>query len=219
MFKKLCLAAGLVTSVLFAGCANVAVKPISIPVIPPAQLATQFCPLVKADLAILAGSPIVLQAQKDALTKVTPINDAVCSAAATVDLTDLQSFNNTLFPAVTAVVAAVPAIPNQPAILLALQLAQPLLNQIVTDAIAATKATATAPATPASGASAPVAASSAMVTFESGETLTAADLNRNFDALNRRLETLEADVHPLKLSEAITENSVVSTPLAGAPLQ
>jgi hypothetical protein len=153
MKKLMLLAAGLVASALFAGCAGVAVKPISLPIIPPAQLASQFCPIVKADLAILSTSPLLTQAQKDKLNSLVPINDAVCSAAATVDLTDLQSFNNTLFPAVTAIVAAVPAIPNQPAILLALQLAQPVLNQVVTDAIAASKASA------ATAVSAPVAAS------------------------------------------------------------
>jgi hypothetical protein len=132
-----------------AGCAGVSVKPVSLPIIPPAQLAAQFCPIVKADLAILSTSPLLSQDQKDKLNSVAPINDAVCSAAATIQLQDLQAFNNTLFPAVTAIVAAVPAIPNQPAILLALQLAQPILNQVVSDAIAASQA------------SAPVAASSA----------------------------------------------------------
>lgn len=140
--KKLLIAAGLVASAILAGCGSIAVKPVSIPVIPPAQLASQFCPIVKADLAILSTSPLLSQAQKDKLLSVSPINDAVCSAAATVDLQDLQAFNATLFPAVTAIVAAVPAIPNQPAILLALQLAQPLLNQVVADAIAASKASA-----------------------------------------------------------------------------
>lgn len=139
-----------VVALAISGCAGVAVKPVSIPVIPPAQLASQFCPIVKADLAILSTSLLLSQAQKDKLLSVSPINDAVCSAAATVDLQDLQAFNATLFPAVTAIVAAVPAIPNQPAILLALQLAQPLLNQVVADAIAASKAgAATAASAPA----------------------------------------------------------------------
>jgi hypothetical protein len=145
--KRMLLAAGIAASIAFAGCAGVAVKPVSIPIIPPAQLASQFCPIVKADLAILSTSPLLSQAQKDKLNSVSPINDAVCAGAATVDLTDLQKFNDTLFPAVTAIVAAVPAIPNQPMILLALQLAQPVLSQVVADAIAASKASAaTAPA-------------------------------------------------------------------------
>jgi hypothetical protein len=132
-----------------AGCAGVAVKPVSLPIIPPAQLAAQFCPIVKADLAILSTSPLLSQDQKDKLNSVVPINDAVCSAAATIQLQDLQAFNATLFPAVTAIVAAVPAIPNQPAILLALQLAQPILNQVVSDAIAASQASAPAAASSA----------------------------------------------------------------------
>ncbi|MPW16889.1 hypothetical protein GCT13_08075 [Paraburkholderia sp. CNPSo 3157] len=159
MKKLMLLAAGLMLSALFSGCAGVQVKPVSLPIIPPAQLAEQFCPIVKADLDILSTSPLLSQAQKDKLLSVSPINDAVCSASATIQLTDLQSFNNTLFPAVTAIVAAVPAIPNQPAILLALQLAQPLLNQVVADAIAASKASAATASLGAVAASAPVAAS------------------------------------------------------------
>jgi hypothetical protein len=144
-----------VVALALAGCAGapLQLKPVSLPIIPPAQLASQFCPIVKADLAVLSTSPLLSQAQKDQLNSVAPINDAVCSAAATVDLTDLQAFNSTLFPAVTAIVAAVPAIPNQPAILLALQLAQPIVNQVVSDAIAASKASVPA------AASAPVAVS------------------------------------------------------------
>ena len=129
-----------VVALALSACGSVQVKPVSLPIVPPAQLAAQFCPIVKADLAILSTSPLLSQAQKGQLNSVAPINDAVCSAAATVQLQDLQAFNQTLFPAVTAIVAAVPAIPNQPAILLALQLAQPVLNQIVADAIAASKA-------------------------------------------------------------------------------
>jgi hypothetical protein len=140
MFKKLAVVLAGAVAFAFAGCASV--KPVSLPVIPPAQLAAQFCPIVKADLAILSTSPLLSQDQKDKLNSVTPINDAVCSAAATIQLQDLQAFNATLFPAVTAIVAAVPAIPNQPAILLALQLAQPILNQVVADAIAASQASA-----------------------------------------------------------------------------
>ena len=153
-----------VAALALSACGAIAVKPVSLPIIPPAQLASQFCPIVRADLAILSTSPLLSQAQKDKLNSVSPINDAVCASAATVDLTDLQAFNATLFPAVTAIVAAVPAIPNQPAILLALQLAQPILNQVVADAIAASKAGAAASASAsAAPASAPVAASAPVV--------------------------------------------------------
>jgi hypothetical protein len=146
MLRKLAVVLAGVVALALSACGSIAVKPVSLPIIPPAQLAAQFCPIVKADLAVLSVSPLLSQDQKDKLNSVAPINDAVCSAAAMVDLTDLQAFNNTLFPAVTAIVAAVPAIPNQPAILLALQLAQPILNQVVADAIAASKATAPAAA-------------------------------------------------------------------------
>jgi len=153
--KKLfaALAAGVAVLAL-AGCANSPVKfaPVSIPVIPPQQLALQICPLVKADLDILAGSPLVSQAQKDKLASIKPLNDAVCAAGATVDLTNLQAFNDSAFPAVISLVSAAP-VPNQPAILLALQLAQPIVKQIVADAIAASKAApAVAASTPLAGA-------------------------------------------------------------------
>ncbi|MEX3933246.1 hypothetical protein AB4Y32_15835 [Paraburkholderia phymatum] len=146
--KRIAVVLAGVAALALSACSGLQVKPVSIPVIPPAQLAAQFCPIVKADIEILKASVLLSQAQKDKLAEVAPINDAVCSAAATVDLTDLQKFNSTLFPAVTAIVAAVPAIPNQPAILLALQLAQPVLNQVVADAIAASKASAATAAAP-----------------------------------------------------------------------
>jgi hypothetical protein len=132
------LAAGFVALVLSA-CA-VQLKPVSIPVIPPAQLAQQVCPIVKADLDILtsaAGLALLTPAQQSTLSaSIQPKFSAACSAAAAVDLAALQSFNADAFPALLAIVAAVPAIPNQPAVLLALQLAQPIVSQIVSDAAA-----------------------------------------------------------------------------------
>jgi hypothetical protein len=157
MKKLMLLAAGLMLSALFAGCAGVQVKPVSIPVIPPQQLARRICPIVKADLDLLqgpSGKALLNQAQQDKITNsIVPINNAVCASAATVDLTDLQSLNSMAFPALIAIVSAVPAIPNQPGVLLALQLARPLVQQVVNDAIAASKTSA------ATAASAPVAAS------------------------------------------------------------
>jgi hypothetical protein len=132
------LAAGIVALVLSA-CA-VQLKPVSIPVIPPAQLAAQVCPIVKADIDILtsaAGLALLTPAQQSALSdSIQPKFSAACAAAESVDLAALQSFNADAFPALIAIVAAVPAIPNQPAVLLALQLAQPIVSQIVSDAAA-----------------------------------------------------------------------------------
>jgi hypothetical protein len=132
------LAAGFVALALSA-CA-VQLKPVSIPVIPPAQLAQQVCPIVKADIDILtsaAGLALLTPAQQSTLSdSIQPKFSAACAAAESVDLAALQSFNADAFPALIAIVAAVPAIPNQPAVLLALQLAQPIVSQIVSDAAA-----------------------------------------------------------------------------------
>lgn len=131
------------------GCANSPLKPLPIPIIPPAQLAAQICPIIKADLLLLegpAGATFLSPAQQAKVTNtIVPANNAVCAAGATVDLTDLQAFNNTIFPALIEIVSAVPAIPNQPAVLLGLTLAQPILNVIVQQAITASQA---APASP-----------------------------------------------------------------------
>jgi hypothetical protein len=119
-------------------------KPVSIPVIPPAQLAQQVCPIVQADLDILSsasGLALLTAAQQSTVADlIKPKVSAACAAAATVDLTALQSFNSDAFPALIALVSAVPAIPNQPAVLLALQLAQPIVQEVVANAVAAAKA-------------------------------------------------------------------------------
>jgi hypothetical protein len=143
------LVAGFV-ALLLSACSTVQLKPVSIPVIPPAQLAQQVCPIVKADLDVLTsavGLAILSPAQQSTVvTSIQPKFNAACSAAAAVDLADLQSFNADAFPALIAIVAAVPAIPNQPAVLLGLQLAQPIVQAVVTNAAAASKASAAAAA-------------------------------------------------------------------------
>jgi hypothetical protein len=152
MFKTLCLAAGLVASALFAGCATAPI-PITIPT--PAQLTADFCPVVNADLAMLSTSTLLTSAQKTLLTTVIiPDNQAVCAAGAAINITDLQTLNATAFPALITLVGALPMIPNQPAILLGLTLAEPILTQIINSL-----PVPAAPAVAASGASAPVAAS------------------------------------------------------------
>jgi hypothetical protein len=148
------IALGIVAVVALTGCQSgpqpVSLKPISIPVIPPAQLAAQVCPVIRADLALLqspsGASLLTPEQQAKVANTIAPASESVCAAAATVDLTSLQAFNDTAFPALIAIVGAVPGIPNQPAVLLALQLAQPLLQQAVSSAIAATKASAAAAA-------------------------------------------------------------------------
>jgi len=144
--KKLFIAAGMVALGILSGCTTL--KPI--PIIPPAQLAQDVCPIVQADLDLLAASPLLSAAQQAKLTgTIIPDNNLACSTAATVDLTNLQTFNATAFPALMGIVAAVPSLPGQPGILLGLQLAQPVLNGIVNNAIATSQTVA--PAVPASG--------------------------------------------------------------------
>ncbi|MGF6937803.1 hypothetical protein OKW41_006965 [Paraburkholderia sp. UCT70] len=163
--KMLRLAAGLALCALsfsFAGCAGVQLKPVSIPIMQPKQLAEQVCPVVQADLDILtgaAGAALLTPAQQaDVAEKIKPKATAVCEAAETINLTDLQAFNDTAFPALIALVSLVP-IPNQSAVLFGLQLAQPILKQIVQNAIALSTSTASTAASSAVPASAPVAAS------------------------------------------------------------
>ncbi|MGG1948959.1 hypothetical protein AB1286_29835 [Trinickia sp. NRRL B-1857] len=156
--KMLRIAAGVALAAcfaLFAGCAtNGPVK-----LIPPKQLVTDFCPIVNADLKVLAASPLLNATQQQLLNGIPgdvahpgiiAINKAVCAAGATIDATDLQTLNNTAFPALIGLVSALPMLPNQPAILLGLTLAQPILNQVAAQIL---------PTEPAA-ASAPVAASS-----------------------------------------------------------
>jgi hypothetical protein len=126
--KMLLIAAGVTLSASLVGCANGPVK-----LIPPAQLVKDFCPIVNADLAVLDASPLLTATQKallDGPSGIIAVNKAVCAAGGTIDATDIQTLNNTAFPALIGLVSALPMLPNQPAILLGLTLAQPILNQI-----------------------------------------------------------------------------------------
>jgi hypothetical protein len=153
--KKLLIAAGFALAAcfaLFAGCASNG----SAPALPtPQQLFSQACPIVNADLAILAQSPLLTSAQQDVLTKtIIPANQGICSAGVQISVANLKAFHDSLLPAAIAIVQAVPAIPNQPVILLALQTFGPLVQQMIDGVIVAVAPAASAPA-----ASAPVAAS------------------------------------------------------------
>jgi hypothetical protein len=160
--KSFCIAASAAICVCFAGCAAPGTAPkITIPT--PQQLVTDFCPVVNADLKMLAVSPL-LNASQQLLLNGTPsdpskpgiiaMNNAVCAAGGQINVADLQQFNATAFPALIGLVAALPMIPDQPAILLGLTVAQPILTQIINSLPVA------APAAPAS---APVASSAPLV--------------------------------------------------------
>lgn len=157
MFKRMLLAAGIAASIVFAGCASPGGTVPKL-VITPQQLVTDFCPIVNADLQVLAASTLLNASQKLLLNGdpsdptnpgIIAINKSVCAAGGMINVTDLQTLNNTAFPALITLVGALPMLPNQPAILLGLTLAQPILNQVL----------ATIQAQQAAAASAPVAAS------------------------------------------------------------
>ena len=145
--KMLRVAAGFALAAcfaMFAGCANAPVK-----LIPPAQLVQDFCPVVNADLAVLDASPLLTAPQKallDGPNGIIAVNKAVCAAGATIDATDLQTLNNTAFPALISLVSALPMLPNQPAILLGLTLAQPILNQVAAQLLPAAPTATSTPA-------------------------------------------------------------------------
>lgn len=150
MKRMLLLAAGIALAASLFGCANSPVK-----LIPPAQLVHDFCPIVNADLAVLDASPLLTAPQKallDGPKGIIAVNKAVCAAGATIDATDIQTLNNTAFPALIGLVSALPMLPNQPVILLGLTLAQPILNQVAAQIL------------PAAAVSAPAAAATSVVT-------------------------------------------------------
>ena len=150
--KMLHIAVGLALAACFAmlaGCTNAPIK-----LIPPQQLATGFCPVVNADLDVLSKSPLLTADQRELLKGVPgdparpgiiAVNKAICTAGGQIDVKDLQAFNATLFPALITLVSAVPALPNQPAILLGLTLAQPILAQVTMQLVAAVPVAASSP--------------------------------------------------------------------------
>jgi hypothetical protein len=135
MKKIIAAIAAVFACLLFAGCTS---APLTVPT--PQQLVTDFCPVVNADLKLLAASPLLNAAQQKVLNG-TPgdasnpgiinMNAAVCAAGAVINVTSLQTLNVTAFPALITLVSGLPNLPNQPAILFGLTLAQPILTQII----------------------------------------------------------------------------------------
>ena len=142
MKRSLCILAAL-SVVALAACTTTAPQPNLAQV---RQVVTSFCPTVNADLSVLSTSPTVpspLQAQfKTMLT----INQGICSAGTSITATDLQTLNTQVVQAAITILLANPAIPNQPVILLALQLGQPLVTQAIAQLQAAAAPGAPVPA-------------------------------------------------------------------------
>lgn len=149
MKKMLLLAAGIAASiVIVSGCK-------SLPTLQ--EQFTQACPIVNADLKIIAASPLLTPAQQQVLngvpgdpTKpgVIAANEAICAAGAQLNATNLRTIHDSLLPMAITIVQAVPALPEQQVVLLALQTFGPLVQGMIDQLITAV--------TPAS---APVAAS------------------------------------------------------------
>ncbi len=143
--KSFFIAALAVFCVAFAGCSNA-------PALPSLQQQfVQMCPVVNADLAVLAASPSLTVAQQTMLkTQIIPANQLICSSGAALNVTNLKAFHDSLLPVAIGIVQATPAIPDQPMVLLALQLFGPVLQGLIDQAI-----TTIAPAAPVA-ASAPI---------------------------------------------------------------
>lgn len=138
MFKRMLLAAGFAAFAFLAGCANG-------PSLPSLQQQfVQMCPVVNGDLAVLAASPSLTVAQQDSIKQVLAANQLICSSGAQINVTSLRAFHDSLLPVAVAVVQATPAIPNQPLVLLALQLFGPIIQGLVDQAITAGAPAATA---------------------------------------------------------------------------
>lgn len=128
--KKMLLAAGVAASIVFAGCSS----------LPTVQQQFQTgCTIVNGDLAILSTSPLLSPAQQAQITDtILPANEAICKADGQLNVTSLKAFHDSLLPAAIAIVEGVPAIPNQPAVLLALQTFGPMVQALIDQLIAAT---------------------------------------------------------------------------------
>jgi hypothetical protein len=107
------------------------------------------CPIVTADLATLSTSPLIGSTDQAALAKAAAANNAICAAGGQINVTDLKAFHDSLLPAAIAIVNGNPLIPDQTAILLALNTFGPIMQQMVDQVIAAVAATNAASATSA----------------------------------------------------------------------
>ncbi len=137
MKKLMLLAAGIVASVAIVACNS----------LPTVQQQFQTgCTIVNGDLAILATSPLLNSDQQATISKtILPANHAICKAGSQWNVADLKAFHDSLLPAAITIVQAVPALPQQQAVLLGLQtfgpMVQALIDQILTAAAPAAAST------------------------------------------------------------------------------
>jgi hypothetical protein len=101
------------------------------------QIVTSFCPTVNADLQVLSTSPTVSATLQAQFKNMLAVNQEICAAGSGLTVTNLQTLNTQVVQAAIVLLLANPEIPNQPAILLALQLGAPLIQQAITQMQAA----------------------------------------------------------------------------------
>lgn len=136
MFKKLCLTAGLVALVAFAGCN-------SLPAIQE-QFAAG-CGIVNGELSVLSGSQLLSADQQAKVKTILSKNQSICAAGAQLNVADLKDFHDSLLPAVVTIVEAFPALPNQQEILLGLQAFGPIVQSMVDQIVTVVTVPASAP--------------------------------------------------------------------------
>ncbi|MCA8195495.1 hypothetical protein [Burkholderia vietnamiensis] len=136
------LAAGVVASIAIVACN-------SLPTVQ--QQFETGCTIVNGDLAILATSSLLNADQQATISKtILPANQAICKAGAQLNVADLKAFHDSLLPAAITIVQAVPALPQQQAVLLGLQTFGPMVQALIDQIL--TTAGPTAASTPLSGA-------------------------------------------------------------------
>lgn len=100
------------------------------------------CTIVNGDLAIIGASPLLNADQQKIINEqVLPANKAICAAGGQLNVASLKQFHDSLLPAAVTIVQAVPAIPNQTAVLMGLQTFGPML-QVIIDQLITTAAKA-----------------------------------------------------------------------------
>ncbi|VWB75778.1 hypothetical protein BLA6993_03579 [Burkholderia lata] len=219
------LAAGVVSSVaLLSACSSFSVQT-------PAQVAAKVCPLLQAEISTLSQAGVFTGGAAVTLNeKIAPNVDATCAAGATVTQVNVQSISSAVAPLlITVVKASGLSQSDQVTAVLAIGTIKGMID------VAFPPATMTVPAVaPNSFGVAPVQLSAdkprvLMTTFHAGDVLTAEDLNRNFESLNRRLKAVEdsgqliyidKSANGTKWPEAAFDKiNPVSSSLAGVPMQ
>ena len=130
--KYITFAATSLVAALISACATQATNRTPAAVQTPAEIAAKVCPPVQAALSglnALAGLPVDAKANLDA---VTPIVAGVCAASATINLSNLQTLQQTALPTIiNTVKASGMAVERQNSVILDITTAQIILSAVV----------------------------------------------------------------------------------------